>query len=61
MNTELTKCSSQTCGGHLEFETAYAGEQVVCPSILETMEITVQNVLSACWLVPAPPPKLRQI
>ncbi len=28
---ELAKCTCTHCGGHLEFETAFAGERVVCP------------------------------
>ncbi len=31
MNTQLAKCSCHQCGGHLEFEVAYAGEDVACP------------------------------
>ena len=31
MNTKLAKCSCSHCDGHLEFDTAYAGERVACP------------------------------
>ncbi len=29
--TAFAKCSCSSCGGHLEFETAYEGERVACP------------------------------
>jgi hypothetical protein len=31
MSTNLAKCSCSRCDGHLEFDTAYAGERVACP------------------------------
>ncbi len=31
MSSALTKCSCGHCDGHLEFDTAYAGERVACP------------------------------
>ncbi len=30
-SAELAKCSCSLCGGHLEFETVYAGERIACP------------------------------
>ncbi len=30
-STGLAKCSCAHCGGHLEFDTAYAGAQIACP------------------------------
>ena len=31
MNSTLAKCSCSHCDGHLEFDTAYAGERIACP------------------------------
>ncbi len=41
--TGLAKCSCSHCGGHLEFDAAYAGERVACPhcgneTFLDTLE-----------------------
>jgi hypothetical protein len=59
MNTTagLAKCSCSHCDGHLEFETAYAGERVACPHCgRETLLYIPDTVIPPPIPSPAPVP-----
>ncbi len=63
MNTELAKCSCQHCGGHLEFEIAYAGEHVACPHCGNETRLYVPveaTTLGVPYSSPAPPEPAAQ-
>jgi DNA-directed RNA polymerase subunit RPC12/RpoP len=53
----LTKCSCNTCSGHIEFDAAHAGETVTCPHCgLETILFVPAVPLDP----PTAPPHLQQ-
>jgi hypothetical protein len=57
MNISLTKCSCSHCDGHLEFDTAYAGQRVACPHCgMETLLYIPVTAGPPPILSPAPLP-----
>jgi hypothetical protein len=53
MSTNLAKCSCRHCDGHLEFDTAYAGEWVACPHCGKETLLCIPGTASA---PPSPSP-----
>jgi hypothetical protein len=57
MSTNLAKCSCSHCDGHLEFDTAYAGERIACPHCGKETLLYIPGTASAPPTPsPAPPP-----
>jgi hypothetical protein len=57
MNSNLAKCSCSHCDGHLEFDTAYAGERVACPHCgMETLLYNPDTADLPPAASPTPPP-----
>jgi hypothetical protein len=57
MSTTLAKCGCSHCDGHLEFDTAYAGERVACPHCGKEILLYIPGTASAPLTPsPAPPP-----
>jgi hypothetical protein len=57
MSNTLAKCSCSHCDGHLEFDTAYAGERVTCPHCDKETLLYIPGTDSAPPTPsPAPPP-----
>ena len=56
MNSNLAKCSCSHCEGHLEFDTAHAGERVACPHCgMETLLYIPDTANPPPASSPAPP------
>ena len=56
-STTLAKCSCSHCDGHLEFDTAYAGERVACPHCGKETLLYIPGTASPPPApYPAPPP-----
>ena len=62
MNTKSAKCSCSHCDGHLEFDTAYAGERIACPHCgKETLLYIPVTENPPPTPPPAPPPAASAI